>query len=80
MGPEEITKLFILVVGFGMGFLVSFGMFAQVIAQKHDLKKELEKVKEQRDFYSYLIAANKFNSNVTIMSKDENGDYFEELK
>lgn len=44
---EMVIKLFLLLVGFGLGFLTACGGAARIIAEKHDLKNELEKVKAE---------------------------------
>lgn len=44
---DVIIKLFILLVGFGFGFLVACGGAARIIAEKNDLKNELEKTKAE---------------------------------
>ena len=46
---EFVVKLFVFLVGFGTGFLTACLGSAQIIAEKHDLKKELEKTKAERD-------------------------------
>ena len=55
---EVIIKLFLLVGGFGLGFLFACGGAARVIAEKHDLKIELEKTKAE------LEAVKKSNTKV----------------
>ena len=55
---EMIIKLFLLLVGFGLGFLTACGGAARIIAEKHDLKIELEKIKAE------LEAVKKSNTKV----------------
>lgn len=73
------TDLMIFIIGFGIGFLIAMGMAVKIISDKHDLRKELEKVKEQRDFYSYLIQANRIPVNVTSIESERDKDYFQAL-
>lgn len=73
------TDLMIFIIGFGIGFLIAMGMAVKIISDKHDLRKELEKVKEQRDFYSYLIQANRIPVNVTSIESERDEDYFQAL-
>ena len=60
---EMIIKLFLLLVGFGLGFLTACGGAARIIAEKHDLKIELEKTKAE-------LAAVKKNNTQVIEIKD----------
>ena len=46
---EFVVKIFIFLVGYGMGFLTACLGASQIIAEKHDLKNELEKTKAERD-------------------------------
>lgn len=61
---EMLVKLFLLLLGFGLGFLTACGGAARIIAEKHDLKIALEKTKAE------LEAVKKSNTQV-IEIKDE---------
>ena len=61
---EVLVKLFLLLGGFGLGFLFACGGCARIVAEKHDLKIELAKTKAE------LEAAKKSNTKV-IEIKDE---------
>ena len=61
---EMIIKLFLLLVGFGLGFLTACGGAARIVAEKHDLKVELHKTKAE-------LEAIKKNNTQVIEIKDE---------
>lgn len=61
---EMLIKLFLLLVGFGLGFLTACGGAARIVAEKHDLKIELAKTKAE------LEAVKKSNTKI-IEIKDE---------
>ena len=61
---EMLIKLFLLLLGFGLGFLTACGGAARIISEKHDLKIALEKTKAE------LEAVKKSNTQV-IEIKDE---------
>ena len=61
---EMIVKLFLLLTGFGLGFLVACGGAARIVAEKHDLKIKLAKTEAE------LEAVKKSNTKV-IEIKDE---------
>lgn len=45
---EVIVKLFILLTGFGMGFLLACLGASRIIAEKHDLKVKLARVEAEK--------------------------------
>lgn len=55
---EVIVKLFLLLLGFGLGFLTACGGAARIIAEKHDLKIKLAKTEAE------LEAVKKANTQV----------------
>ena len=61
---EMIVKLFLLLVGFGLGFLTACGGAARRVSEKHDLKVELHKTKAE-------LEAIKKNNTQVIEIKDE---------
>ena len=72
---DFLIKLFILLVGFGVGFLTACAGAARIVAEKADLKKELAAVKAERD----AIMASKTK---VIEIKDDRlptTDYFEQF-
>ena len=55
---DVIVKLFLLLLGFGLGFLTACGGAARIIAEKHDLKIKLAKAEAE------LEAVKKSNTQV----------------
>ena len=55
---DVMVKLFLLLLGFGLGFLTACGGAARIIAEKHDLKIKLAKTEAE------LEAVKKSNTQV----------------
>lgn len=72
------ADLMIFIIGFGIGFLIAMGMAVKIITDKHDLQNEVNKVKEQRDFYAYLISSNTIPTNI-VRQYEKDEDYFQPL-
>lgn len=82
--PNVWTKFFILLVGVGIGFCVACLASAKIVAQNCDLKKQLEKVKAERNLLLTLNRQAAYsNPNVKIIelpgSKHEEQNYFHEF-
>ena len=82
--PNVWTKFFILLVGIGIGFCIACLASAKIVAQNCDLKKQLEKVKAERNL---LLTLNRqlsvSNPNVQVIEINDHRlddhDYFEEF-
>lgn len=75
---DLFAELMIFLIGFGIGFLIAMGIAIKIIADKHDLQNKANKLKEQCEFYSYLIASNNIPMNV-VRQYEEDRDYFQPL-
>lgn len=64
---EFLKILFLLLIGFGVGFLMACYGAARIVVEKTDLKKELEQVRAERDLLADLARKN----TKTIEIKDE---------
>ena len=73
-----LSDLMIFIIGFGIGFLIAMGMAVKIISDKHDLQREVNMVKEQRDFYAYLISSNNIPTNI-VRQYDKDEDYYPPL-
>lgn len=71
---EFITKLFIFLVGYGMGFLTACLGAAQIVAEKHDLRVKCAKLEAEKK------ALEKAPQVIEIKDpRAPNADYFEEF-
>ena len=82
--PEVWTRFFILLVGLGIGFCVASVAAAKIVAQNYDLKKQLEKVKAERNLLLTLNRQAVYNNpNVKVIDINdhrlEEKDYFKEF-
>ena len=71
---EFIVKLFIFLVGYGMGFLTACLGAAQIVAEKHDLRVKCAKLEAEKKALE--------KAPQVIENKDPhapNADYFEEF-
>ena len=72
---EILIKFFILLVGFGVGFLLACAGAARIVTEKAELKKELARVKAE-------LTAEKASKTRVIEINDNrtpNTDYFEKF-
>lgn len=71
---EFIVKLFIFLVGYGMGFLTACLGAAQIVAEKHDLRVKCAKLEAEKK------ALEKAPQVIEIKDpRAPNADYFEEF-
>lgn len=71
---EFIVKLFIFLVGYGMGFLTACLGAAQIVAEKHDLRVKVAKLEAEKK------ALEKAPEVIEIKdSRFPNENYFEEF-
>ena len=71
---EFIIKLFIFLVGYGMGFLTACLGAAQIVAEKHDLRVKCAKLEAEKK------ALEKAPQVIEIKDpRAPNADYFEEF-
>lgn len=71
---EFVVKLFIFLVGFGMGFLLACLGAAQIVAEKHDLRLKVAKLEEEKK------ALEKAPQVIEIKDpRAPNANYFEEF-
>ena len=71
---EFIIKLFIFLVGFGIGFLTACLGAAQIVAEKHDLRVKVAKLEEEKK------ALEKAPQVIEIKDpRAPNANYFEEF-
>ena len=82
--PNVWTKFFILLVGVGIGFCIACLASAKIVAQNCDLKKQLEKVRAERNLLLTLNRQATYNNpNVKIIelpsSRHEEQNYFHEF-
>ena len=81
--PEVWAKFFILLVGLGMGFCFACLASTKIVAQNYDLKKQLEKVKAERNLLLTLNRQAAYNNpNMKVIELDnhrEEHNYFQEF-
>ena len=71
---EFVIKLFIFLVGYGMGFLTACLGAAQIVAEKHDLRVKCAKLEAEKK------ALEKAPQVIEIKDpRAPNADYFEEF-